>query len=54
MHMHCPYCDATSVAGIGLVLLAGEPLVQCRCQRCGALFFAADRRGDRLLQLQDE
>lgn len=53
MGMHCPYCDETRVAGLGLVLLSGAPLVQYRCERCGELFFVSDRRTEKPAQPPD-
>jgi hypothetical protein len=49
--VHCPLCNATKPAGLGLVVYDGSALVEYRCKQCGELFACADQRGQELVQL---
>lgn len=42
--VHCPYCNGTHVAGMGMVIFHKAALVQYRCVRCGERFFQPDKR----------
>jgi transcription elongation factor Elf1 len=41
---HCPYCNSTSVVGLGAFVDAMQTVVELRCRHCGELFFSNDRR----------
>jgi hypothetical protein len=49
--VHCPLCNATKPAGLGLVVYDGSALVEFRCKQCGELFACADQREQELVQL---
>jgi len=49
--VHCPLCNATRPAGLGLVVYDGSALVEYRCKQCGELFACGDRREQELVQL---
>ena len=49
--IHCPLCNATKPAGLGLVVYEQSALLECRCRGCGEIFFASDRREEALVQL---
>ena len=42
--IHCPLCDATTVAGLGALRREGVILVEFRCRQCGELFYVNDKR----------
>ena len=49
--IHCPFCDATKAAGLGLVVYEASTLVEYRCTGCGELFFCCDRREQALVPI---
>lgn len=51
---HCPFCNGTKVAGMGMVIFHNAALVQYRCLVCGERFFQPDKRSAEIETMREK